>query len=85
MPIAKKPSRDQNASEPQLEERAAQAFISGAGKSQDDEKEAGKRPVMVRFDPDLLIRVDEAAKRRGVSRAAWIQYTLSKALDAGEG
>jgi predicted HicB family RNase H-like nuclease len=83
MPITKKPSRDQHANEPQSEEKA-HAFISAAGKQQ-DEKEAGKKPVMVRFDPDLLARVDEAAKRRGVSRAAWIQYTLSKALDAGEG
>jgi hypothetical protein len=82
MPIAKKPSRGQRASEPLSEEKAAQTFISGASKQQDD---VGKKPVMVRFDPDLLIRVDEAAKRRGVSRAAWIQYTLSKALDAGEG
>ena len=36
---------------------------------------------MVRFDPALLARVDRAAKRRGVSRSAWIQFTLSKALD----
>jgi len=36
---------------------------------------------MIRFAPDLLARVDRAARRRGISRAAWIQYTLSKALD----
>lgn len=35
----------------------------------------------MRFDPDLLKRVDVAAKRRGISRSAWIQYTVSKALD----
>jgi hypothetical protein len=68
-----------------LGDKAAQAFISSAGKQPDEQKEGGKKPVMVRFDPDLLIRVDEAAKRRGVSRAAWIQFTLSRALDAGEG
>jgi predicted HicB family RNase H-like nuclease len=40
---------------------------------------------MVRFDPALLQRVNEAAKHRGVSRSAWIQFTLSRALDQGEG
>jgi hypothetical protein len=40
---------------------------------------------MVRFDADVLRRVDEAAKRRGVSRSAWIQFTVSRALDQGEG
>lgn len=36
---------------------------------------------MVRFDPQLLMAVDAAAKRRGISRSAWIQYTLSQALE----
>ena len=36
---------------------------------------------MVRFDPQLLMAVDSAAKRRGISRSAWIQYTLSQALE----
>jgi hypothetical protein len=44
-----------------------------------------KIPIMVRFDPALLQRVNEAAKHRGVSRSAWIQFTLSRALDQGEG
>jgi hypothetical protein len=33
----------------------------------------------------MLRRVDDAAKRRGISRSAWIQYTVSRALDQGEG
>jgi hypothetical protein len=41
-----------------------------------------KTPVMMRFDTGLLARVDKAAKRRGVSRSAWIAYTVSAALDA---
>ncbi len=40
---------------------------------------------MMRFDPEVLKRVDEAAKRRGVSRSAWIQFTVSRALDRGKG
>ncbi len=44
-----------------------------------------KVPVMMRFDHDVLARVDAAAKRRGISRSAWIQFTVSRALDQGEG
>jgi hypothetical protein len=44
--------------------------------------QAGKRVgVMVRFDPDLLRKVDAAAKERGTSRAAWIQFVVSHALE----
>jgi metal-responsive CopG/Arc/MetJ family transcriptional regulator len=39
---------------------------------------------MIRFDRTLLARVDRAAKRRGISRSAWIQYTVSRALDEEE-
>lgn len=73
------------------DERAAEAFIAGAGKgavrdvTNDAATEARKTPVMLRFDRDLLKKVDSAAKRRGVSRSSWIQYTVSRALDAGEG
>ncbi len=73
MAIAKKPRR-----QPAIaDERAAERFISGAGTPK-----AGHRiPTTLRFDPDLLARIDAAAKRRGISRSAWIQYTLSRSLD----
>ena len=32
--------------------------------------ETRKTPVMIRFDRELLKRVDAAAKRRGISRSA---------------
>ena len=41
----------------------------------------------LRFPPDMLRRIDAAAKRRGVSRAAWLLTVASKALalsDMGE-
>jgi hypothetical protein len=44
----------------------------------------GRKPAMIRFDRALLARVDRAAKRRGISRSAWIQYTVSRALDEEE-
>jgi hypothetical protein len=37
------------------------------------------RPIRLCFP--LLARVDRAAKRRGISRSAWVAFTLSKALD----
>jgi hypothetical protein len=53
--------------------------------STDEIAAGGKRtPAMIRFDTAQLARVDRAAKRRGVSRSAWVAFTLSKALDDDE-
>lgn len=69
-------------------EGAAAKFIEGASPgvhvvpSPGGATPAGKRtPAMIRFDTALLARVDRAARRRGVSRSAWVAFTLSKALD----
>jgi len=79
----RKPARDT--------EGAAAKFIEGASSGArivppaDDLVAAGKRtPAMIRFDTNLLARVDRAAKQRGVSRSAWVAFTLSKALDDDE-
>jgi hypothetical protein len=64
------------------EEAAAAKFIEGAAASQPTAK---RTPTMIRFDAGLLARVDMAAKRRGVSRSAWVAFTLSKALDEEQG
>ena len=91
MAIARKPKLAVPNADAPRDERAAEAFIAGAGKSaigdvaNDAATEARKTPVMLRFDRDLLKKVGTAAKRRGVSRSSWIQYTVSRALDAGEG
>jgi predicted HicB family RNase H-like nuclease len=84
MAIAKKPGSKQTTGAPPSDEQA-EKFISGASKSAPAEEDAKKAPVMIRFDPELLKRVDTAAKHRGVSRSAWVQFTLSRALDQGEG
>ena len=72
-------------------EDAATKFIEGASSGVHivppaDEIAAGAKrtPAMIRFDTALLARVDRAAKRRGVSRSAWVAFTLSKALDDEE-
>ena len=67
---------------PTKAEAVAAKFIEGAAASAPS---GGKRtPTMIRFDAGLLARVDRAAKRRGVSRSAWVAFTLSKALDEEE-
>jgi len=38
----------------------------------------------MRFDPGLLQRIDASARKRGISRAAWINYTLSRAIEDEE-
>jgi hypothetical protein len=84
MVIAKKPGRRTMNTQPADAEKAAEAFIAGAGGAP-EQADPRKTPVMIRFDRDLLARVDAAAKRRGISRSAWVQYTVSRALDTGEG
>ena len=65
------------------EEAGAAKYIEGAAATS---TASGTRrtPAMIRFDAALLARVDKAARRRGVSRSAWIAFTLSKALDDEE-
>ena len=78
MPIAKKPD-----SHPSKKvEQEASRFIKGAGK---EPKRALRHPTTLRFDPELLKRIDQAARKRGVPRSAWINYILSKALDEEDG
>jgi predicted HicB family RNase H-like nuclease len=76
MAIAKRPNRQQTDITTEI---AAETFIAGV------ERPAAKRerkiPVLVRFDPQILKRVDEAAKRKGISRSAWIQFMVSSALE----
>jgi hypothetical protein len=84
MAIAKRPHRHPSPETTPAQERAAEAFITGADVPTPPPR-SGKVPVLVRFDRDLLRRVDQAAKRRGLSRSGWIHYQVSRALDADEG
>ena len=62
-------------------ERAAEHFIAAASQPP---VEPHKVTTTLRFDAALLARIDAAAKRRGVSRSAWILYNLSRALEADQ-
>ena len=91
MSITKKPKRPtsdiQNPINESVrtEEIKAEAYIAGAIDSSVKMEKAERQPVLIRFDPHLLRKVEEAAQRRGISRSAWIQYVLSVALEKGEG
>jgi hypothetical protein len=76
MAIAKRPNRQQTDI---ASEKAAESFIAGAEHA--SPKRERKIPILVRFDPQILRRVDEAAKRKGISRSAWIQFMVSSALE----
>jgi predicted HicB family RNase H-like nuclease len=86
MAIAKKPHSNRASGAQVASEQAAEAFIARVEHDEDaPPKKDKKTPIMIRFDRAVLKRVDEAAKHRGISRSAWIQFTVSRALDHGEG
>jgi hypothetical protein len=78
MAIAKYPKRKTDAA---TEEQAA-AFIAGAGAPQQEpESEGNRKPTMIRIPPDLLKRVDEGAKRLGISRSAFLVQSAAEKLE----
>ncbi len=90
MAVTKNPKRKRGAGSGPVEDERAEKFISGAGEAAETpavEQQAQapqkrqKQMTTLRFDPELLRRIDAAAARHGISRAAWISYTLSRVLD----
>jgi hypothetical protein len=81
MAIAKKPTANANtqlSSGNQLTPDQ-QAFINDSGPAQEPAPRGGKKvPVMLRVDPGDLARIDRAAKKIGLKRAA---YILSSAIE----
>ncbi len=76
MAIALHPNRNQNS----IKETKAEDFISGAGKAASGETQAddyGRKPVVVRIPADLLKRIDQAAKRKSISRSSFIVSSMA--------
>lgn len=44
-------------------------------------KRAKKEAIIVRVDPAILDKIDAAAKKRGISRAAWINAACTRTLE----
>lgn len=87
MAIARRPNSNRLIPSVVGQDKAAEVFIHGAGGRDLPVGEVAldgprKTPIMLRFDAGLLRRVDMAAKRRGISRSAWIAFKVSEALDA---
>jgi hypothetical protein len=81
MAIVKNPKR----SSAGVSEEKAQAFISGAGQTATTaEPEQNKKPIMIRVNPDMLDRIDRAAKRLGISRSAFIVSSAAVRLESME-
>jgi len=77
MAIAKNPVRNT----PAIADRRAEAFISGAGGKPTQGAEHNRKPTMIRIPPDLLRRIDDGAKRLGISRSAFIVQSAAEKLE----
>ena len=71
---------------PATKEAAAQAFIDGdnpeiPNPSNKPKARAIKKPVALRFDGDLLAKIDAAARTKGISRNAWISFMCAMGLE----
>lgn len=80
MAIAKNPIRNT----PAATDRRAEAFISGAGVKPTEPPDHNRKPTMIRIPPDILKRIDQGAKRLGISRSAFIVQSAAEKLERME-
>lgn len=81
MAIAKKPDSNQSLASSKQITPEQQAFISGSKETETRQK---TKPVMLRVDPEVLNRIDRAAKRVGLKRAAFILSSAVERVDRME-
>jgi hypothetical protein len=86
MAIARNPNRTLDAAEKEKRELAfitkTEATVEAHAPQQSIDQ--NKKPTMIRIDPDLLIRIDRAAKRLGISRSAFIVSSTAEKLERME-
>ena len=80
MAIAKNPKRNQQ----HASEKQAEAFIPSADKVAATARASKKKPTMIRIDPEMLSRIDRAARRLGISRSAFIVSSTAERLERME-
>ena len=61
---------------------APAALVPATPASQDDD--TGIATISLRFDTQVLARIDAAAKRLGISRTAWLHLAAGDLLEAGD-
>lgn len=74
----------QKKSKSKTDEKAAEAFIRGSDATEQaapTPTKSTKTPVALRFDSSMLAKIDAAAKRKGISRNAWISFHCAEALE----
>jgi hypothetical protein len=77
MTIAKKPVRNLS----DIATPDPMVFIERAGQPKPEQtRRKRKEPVIIRFDDDTLKRVDQAAAKRGLSRAALVRMLVIENL-----
>jgi hypothetical protein len=57
------------------------ALVRATPPLQDD---TGIATISLRFDTQVLARIDTAAKRLGISRTAWLHLAAGELLEAGD-
>jgi hypothetical protein len=80
MAIAKKPNSNHLLTDSNQITPDQKAFISGAKEGEPAARQKSK-PVMLRIEPDTLARIDKAAKRVGLKRAAFILSSAVERID----
>jgi hypothetical protein len=58
------------------------ALVRATPTVQDDD--TGIATISLRFDTQVLARIDTAAKRLGISRTAWLHLAAGELLEAGD-
>jgi len=73
---------DDDAAPRATESVAPAALVRATPTLQDDD--TGIATISLRFDTQMLARIDTAAKRLGISRTAWLHLAAGELLEAGD-
>jgi hypothetical protein len=71
--------RDGGAAPKPTESVAPAVLVPATPTSQDDD--TGTATINLRFDTQVLARIDAAAKRLGISRTAWLHLAAGECLE----
>ena len=74
--------RDGGAAPRPTESVTPAALVRATSPLQDDD--TGIATISLRFDTQVLARIDAAAKRLGISRTAWLHLAAGELLEAGD-
>ena len=66
---------------PRPTESVVPAALVRATPTLQDDDDTGIATISLRFDTQVLARIDAAAQRQGISRTAWLHVAASKALE----